>query len=103
MAIIHQDDYDTPDTDVEPVEVDDVDVDVDGTIDIDTESVATDPDSVASSDEASRLTDADLAEAESLTVTAKQSIRQQLEDELARFLAQGGRITEVPTDDTVRE
>ncbi|RZK09873.1 MAG: hypothetical protein EOO43_20855 [Flavobacterium sp.] len=101
MAIIHQDDYDTPDTDVEPVEVDDVDVD--GTIDIDTESVATDPDSVASSDEASRLTDADLAEAESLTVTAKQSIRQQLEDELARFLAQGGRITEVPTDDTVRE
>lgn len=99
MAIIHQDDYDTPDTDVEPVEVDDVD----GTIDIDTESVATDPDSVASSDEASRLTDADLAEAESLTVTAKQSIRQQLEDELARFLAQGGRITEVPTDDTVRE
>lgn len=101
MAIIHQDDYDTPDTDVEPVEVDDVDVD--GTIDIDTESVATDPDSVASSDEASRLTDADLAEAESLTITAKQSIRQQLEDELARFLAQGGRITEVPTDDTVRE
>ncbi len=99
MPINHQDDYDTADTDVEPVEVDDVD----NTIDVDTESVATDSDSADSGDEASRLTDADLAEAESLTVTAKQSIRQQLEDEVARFLAQGGRITEVPTDDTVRE
>ena len=99
MPINHQDDYDTADTDVEPVEVDDVD----NTIDVDTESVAIDPDSADSGDEVSRLTDADLAEAESLTVTAKQSIRQQLEDEVARFLAQGGRITEVPTDDTVRE
>lgn len=96
MAINHQDDYDTADTDVEPVEVDD-------TIDVDADSVAVDPDGTDSSDDASRLTDADLAEAESLTVTAKQSIRQQLEDEVARFLAQGGRITEVPTDDTVRE
>ncbi|MDR9777905.1 hypothetical protein RJJ65_35825 [Rhizobium hidalgonense] len=99
MAINHQDDYDTADTDVEPVEVDDVD----DTIDVDADSVAVDPDGADSSDDASRLTDADLAEAESLTVTAKQSIRQQLEDEVARFLAQGGRITEVPTDDTVRE
>lgn len=99
MPINHQDDYDTADTDVEPVEVDDVD----DTIDVDADSVAVDPDGTDSSDDASRLTDADLAEAESLTVTAKQSIRQQLEDEVARFLAQGGRITEVPTDDTVRE
>ncbi|MEC7119764.1 MAG: hypothetical protein VXW65_07670 [Pseudomonadota bacterium] len=45
----------------------------------------------------------ELAEAESLTVTAKKNQRQQLEDELARFLAQGGRITEVPPDDTVRD
>lgn len=99
MAINHQDDYDTADTDVEPVEVDDVN----DTIDVDADSVAVDPDGADSSDDASRLNDADLAEAESLTVTAKQSIRQQLEDEVARFLAQGGRITEVPTDDTVRE
>ena len=54
-------------------------------------------------DSAPNLTDADLAEAESLTVTAKQSIRAQLEDEVARFLAQGGKITEVPADDTVRD
>lgn len=49
------------------------------------------------------LSDADLAEAESLTVTAKQSIRDQLEAELERFLAQGGRITEVPPDDSFHE
>lgn len=49
------------------------------------------------------LSDADLAEAESLTVTAKQSIRDQLEAELERFLAQGGRITEVPPDDNAHE
>ena len=40
--------------------------------------------------------DADLAEAETLTVTAKQKQRQALEDEVAAFLARGGRITEVP-------
>ena len=42
------------------------------------------------------IDDADLAEAETLTVTAKQKQRQALEDELAAFLARGGRITEVP-------
>lgn len=42
----------------------------------------------------------EVAEAESLTVTAKLSQRQQLEAELAKFLAQGGRITEVPPDES---
>ena len=46
--------------------------------------------------EESSANDADLAEAETLTVTAKQKQRQALEDELAAFLARGGRITEVP-------
>ncbi len=53
--------------------------------------------------EAARRKADELAEAESLTVTAKKNQRQQIEDELARFLAQGGRIVEVPTDDTVRD
>lgn len=44
--------------------------------------------------------DADLAEAETLTVTAKQKQRQALEDEVAAFLARGGRITEVPPGET---
>ena len=50
-------------------------------------------------DDADQISDADLAEAESLTVTAKQHIREQLEDEVARFLAQGGKITQVPPDE----
>lgn len=50
--------------------------------------------------EGGNLSDADLAEAESLTVTAKQHIREQLEDEVARFLAQGGRITQMQPDES---
>ena len=46
--------------------------------------------------EEATIDDADLAEAETLTVTAIQKQRQALEDELAAFLARGGRITEVP-------
>ena len=48
-------------------------------------------------------TDTDVAEAETLTVTAKLKPRQALEDELAAFLARGGRITEVPSDDNIRD
>ncbi|MEQ1311284.1 hypothetical protein [Acinetobacter sp. XH1639] len=50
--------------------------------------------------EESSANDADLAEAEALTVTAKQKQRQALEDEVAAFLARGGRITEVPPGET---
>lgn len=39
------------------------------------------------------------AEAETLTVTAKQKQREALEDEIAAFLARGGKITEVPPED----
>ncbi|ENX41143.1 MULTISPECIES: hypothetical protein [unclassified Acinetobacter] len=49
--------------------------------------------------EESSANDTDLAEAESLTVTAKLKQRQALEDEVAAFLARGGRITEVPPDE----
>lgn len=91
MTIDHDDDYDNADNDVEAVDVDE------------TETVSADAASSDSTEDVPSLTDADLAEAESLTVTAKQSIRQQLEDEVARFLAQGGRITEVPADESVHE
>lgn len=47
--------------------------------------------------------DGDVAEAETLTVTAKQKQRQALEDEIAAFLARGGKITEVPPDEAARE
>ncbi len=42
----------------------------------------------------------DVAEAESLTVSSKEAIRRQLEEEMARFLARGGKIVEVPPDET---
>lgn len=45
----------------------------------------------------------DIAEAETLTVTAKQKQRQALEDEVAAFLARGGRITEVPSDEQAHD
>ena len=47
--------------------------------------------------------DTDVSEAETLTVTAKMKQRQALEDEVAAFLARGGRITEVPSDESVRD
>lgn len=44
--------------------------------------------------------DIDVSEAETLTVTAKQAKRETLEEELAAFFAKGGKITEVPPDDS---
>lgn len=83
------DDYeDVPDDDVEDG-ADDTDLNADVSISDDDEQDA----------EAARRKADELAEAESLTVTAKKNQRQQLEDELARFLAQGGRIVEVPPDE----
>ncbi|EPF77152.1 hypothetical protein [Acinetobacter rudis] len=51
-------------------------------------------------DTESTISDADLAEAETLSVTAKNKQRQTLEDEVAAFLARGGKITEVPPDES---
>lgn len=55
------------------------------------------------SDSEDSTSDADLAEAETLTVTAKLKQRQALEDEVAAFLARGGRITEVPPDESAKD
>lgn len=52
-------------------------------------------------DNAPALSDTDLLEAESLTVTAKLKQRQALEDEVAAFLARGGKIVEVPPDESI--
>ena len=57
----------------------------------------------AADSEESKLNDADVSEAETLTVTAKLKKRQALEDEVAAFLARGGRITEVPADESVKD
>ena len=51
----------------------------------------------------STVSDSDLAEAETLTVTAKKKQREALEDEVAAFLARGGKITEVPPDESAQD
>lgn len=51
----------------------------------------------------SSTNDVDLAEAETLTVTAKKKQRDALEDEVAAFLARGGRIVEVPPDESAND
>ncbi|MDP2226878.1 MAG: hypothetical protein Q8J78_05330 [Moraxellaceae bacterium] len=43
---------------------------------------------------------ADLEDAETLTVSSKEALRRQLEEEMERFLARGGRIQEIPPDVT---
>lgn len=40
----------------------------------------------------------DIDEAETLTVSSKEALRRQLEEEVARFLAQGGKVKEIPPD-----
>lgn len=57
----------------------------------------------AADEESSSGNDGDVAEAETLTVTAKLKQRQALEDEVAAFLARGGRITEVPADENAKD
>ena len=52
------------------------------------------------SDSDNSASDGDVAEAETLTVTAKKKQRDALEDEVAAFLARGGKITEVPSDES---
>ncbi len=56
----------------------------------------------SSADDSAR-NDSDVSEAETLTVTAKLKQREALEDEVAAFLARGGRITEVPADDSAKD
>lgn len=39
-------------------------------------------------------------DAETLTVSSKEALRRQLEEEMERFLSQGGKIREIPPDET---
>lgn len=54
-------------------------------------------------DDGESISDDELAEAETLTVAAKHQIREQLEDEVAAFLARGGKITQVPADESIKD
>lgn len=65
----------------------------------DTEAVETDDEPAAAATGEAPITRSDLDDAETLTVSSKEAIRRQLEEEMERFLAQGGKIKEIPPDE----
>ena len=71
----------------------------DSTVD-DDEAAAAEKGAVSGDEKA---TDVDVTEAETLTITAKLKQRQSLEEELAAFFANGGKITEVPPDESAKD
>ena len=48
----------------------------------------------------SKEKDLDLSDAETLTVSSKEAARRQLEEEMERFLAAGGKIRQIPADES---
>jgi hypothetical protein len=97
----YTDDYEGVDPSDETSDDDSID-DVDAVVASD--EVSTDAGSGARKEDGEgRPAPDDLAQAESLSPSAKRDERQRLADELERFLAQGGRIQEVPSDDSIRD
>ena len=70
--------------------VDEPDTDDDVPVEIDSEVNAT----------AGKAKEIDLADAETLTVSSKEAARRQLEEEMERFLASGGKIRQIPADES---
>lgn len=93
--------------DYEGVDPSDETADDDSTDDVDAVVAADEGDvgvvGAAKEDGEGRPAPDDLAQAESLSPSAKRDERQRLAEELERFLAQGGRIQEVPSDDSIRD
>lgn len=54
----------------------------------------------AAGEDAAPAPRSDLSDAETLTVSSKEAIRRQLEEEMERFLAQGGKVQEIAPDVT---
>ncbi len=97
----YTDDYEGVDPSDEAADddLDDLDSSVVASDEVGDESVA----SAGKEESEGRPAPDDLAQAESLSPSAKRDERQRLADELDRFLAQGGRIQEVPPDDSIRD
>lgn len=86
------DDYDEVDETADSVddETDEEEIEVD--------AEAEDGKAAASSDGASPAPRSDIADAETLTVSSKEALRRQLEEEMERFLAKGGKVQEIAPD-----
>jgi hypothetical protein len=92
-AVMANDDYDEIDETADPVDNDDEEDEG--------EAEGDEPVAAAEgggSEAAAARTDIDTAE--SLTVSSKEAIRRQLEEEMERFLARGGKVQEIPPDVT---
>lgn len=88
------DDYDEVDETADPVENDEEDDEVEAEGD---EPVAA-AEGGGSAEAVAARTDIDTAE--SLTVSSKEALRRQLEEEMERFLAKGGKVQEIAPDVT---
>lgn len=87
------DDYDDIDETADPVENDEEEDE--GEAEADEPAAAAEG---GSSEAVAARTDIDTAE--SLTVSSKEALRRQLEEEMERFLAKGGKVQEIPPDVT---
>jgi len=91
------DDYEDIDEPADPVE-DDTDDDTETLSAAETEVADADVSVEAGSD--GPISRSEVDDAETLTVSSKEALRRQLEEEMERFLAQGGKIREIPADET---
>lgn len=86
------DDYDDIDETADPVDDD---------TEEDTETAEAEDGEVAAAPAGeAKVSRSDLDEAETLTVSSKEALRRQLEEEMERFLARGGKVQEIPPDVT---
>lgn len=90
------DDYDDIDETADPVDNDEEEDEGDAEGEGDEPAAAAE--GGGSSEAAAARTDVDTAE--SLTVSSKEALRRQLEEEMERFLAKGGKVQEIPPDVT---
>jgi hypothetical protein len=90
------DDYDDIDETADPVDDDtEDDTEVLATADAEGEGAE-----VVASEGDGPIARSDVDDAETLTVSSKEALRRQLEEEMERFLAQGGKIKEIPPDES---
>ncbi len=89
------DDYEEFDETADPV---DDDAEDEGDAPLDVEEVAAEGATTEEGSAAAVAARKEADEAETLTVSSKEALRRQLEEEVARFLAKGGRVQEIPPD-----
>lgn len=89
------DDYEEFDETADPVD-DDAEDEAETSLDV--EEVAVEGAAAEEGGAAAVAARKDADEAETLTVSSKEALRRQLEEEVARFLAKGGRVQEIPPD-----